>query len=138
MIWCVEDDASIRDIEVYALRATGWRPGLSGRRRLLAGAAERKAGAGGAGRDAARHGRHGAAAAHAGHARPAAHPRHHGHGQGAEYDKVQGLDRGADDYLTKPFGVMELVSRVQGGAAPLPAAGGAGTLRCRRADAGSG
>ena len=24
MIWCVEDDASIRDIEVYALRSTGW------------------------------------------------------------------------------------------------------------------
>ena len=29
-----------------------------------------------------------------------------------EYDKVKGLDAGADDYLTKPFGMMELVSRV--------------------------
>jgi two-component system alkaline phosphatase synthesis response regulator PhoP len=29
----------------------------------------------------------------------------------AEADKVKGLDSGADDYLTKPFGVMELVSR---------------------------
>lgn len=29
----------------------------------------------------------------------------------AETDKVKGLDSGADDYLTKPFGVMELVSR---------------------------
>ena len=31
----------------------------------------------------------------------------------AEYDKVLGLDSGADDYITKPFGVMELISRVK-------------------------
>lgn len=31
----------------------------------------------------------------------------------AEIDKVKGLDMGADDYLTKPFGVMELISRVK-------------------------
>lgn len=31
--------------------------------------------------------------------------------KGTEYDKVQGLDAGADDYLAKPFGMMELVSR---------------------------
>lgn len=30
-----------------------------------------------------------------------------------EIDKVKGLDIGADDYLTKPFGVMELISRVK-------------------------
>lgn len=30
-----------------------------------------------------------------------------------EIDKVKGLDTGADDYLTKPFGVMELISRVK-------------------------
>lgn len=30
-----------------------------------------------------------------------------------EIDKVKGLDNGADDYMTKPFGVMELVSRVK-------------------------
>ena len=30
-----------------------------------------------------------------------------------ELDKVKGLDNGADDYMTKPFGVMELVSRVK-------------------------
>ena len=33
--------------------------------------------------------------------------------KGAEYDKVIGLDLGADDYLAKPFGMMELVSRVK-------------------------
>ena len=31
----------------------------------------------------------------------------------SEIDKVRGLDMGADDYLTKPFGVMELISRVK-------------------------
>ena len=31
--------------------------------------------------------------------------------KGSEYDKVYGLDAGADDYLAKPFGMMELVSR---------------------------
>lgn len=30
-----------------------------------------------------------------------------------EIDKVKGLDIGADDYLTKPFGIMELISRVK-------------------------
>ena len=33
--------------------------------------------------------------------------------KGAEYDKVMGLDAGADDYVTKPFGMMELVSRIR-------------------------
>lgn len=33
--------------------------------------------------------------------------------KGTEYDKVIGLDLGADDYLTKPFGMMEMVSRVK-------------------------
>ena len=31
----------------------------------------------------------------------------------SEYDKVRGLDMGADDYITKPFGVIELLSRVK-------------------------
>jgi two-component system alkaline phosphatase synthesis response regulator PhoP len=33
--------------------------------------------------------------------------------RGAEYDKVRGFETGADDYLTKPFGMMELVARVR-------------------------
>lgn len=31
----------------------------------------------------------------------------------SELDKVKGLDSGADDYMTKPFGIMELISRVK-------------------------
>ena len=33
--------------------------------------------------------------------------------KGAEYNKVLGLDAGADDYLVKPFGMLEMVSRVK-------------------------
>ena len=33
--------------------------------------------------------------------------------KGAEFDKVKGLDMGADDYITKPFGMMEFISRVK-------------------------
>lgn len=33
--------------------------------------------------------------------------------KGSEYDKIQSLDLGADDYLVKPFGIMEMVSRVK-------------------------
>ena len=41
----------------------------------------------------------------------------------AEIDKVKGLDGGTDDYITKPFGVMEMISRVK---ALLRRSGGAG------------
>ena len=33
--------------------------------------------------------------------------------KGTEYDKVLGLDNGADDYITKPFGMLELISRIK-------------------------
>ena len=33
--------------------------------------------------------------------------------RGEEYDKITGLDSGADDYLVKPFGMMEMISRVR-------------------------
>ena len=50
--------------------------------------------------------------------------------KGQEIDKVIGLDLGADDYVTKPFGVRELLARIQallrrGGNAPAPTAGAA-------------
>jgi len=43
--------------------------------------------------------------------------------KGSEHDKVKGLDGGADDYVTKPYGVMELLSRIKAllrRAAPAP------------------
>ena len=33
--------------------------------------------------------------------------------KGAEYDRIKGLDLGADDYITKPFSVLEVISRVR-------------------------
>lgn len=33
--------------------------------------------------------------------------------KGAEYDRIKGLDLGADDYITKPFSVMEVISRIR-------------------------
>ena len=130
MIWCVEDDASIRDIEVYALNSTGlaaegfadgaafWQAlqktqpelvvldvmlpeidGIELLRRMKADAALREI------------------------------PVIMATAKGTEYDKIQGLDLGADDYLAKPFGVMELVSRVKAvlrRCRPQPAA----VLRC--------
>mgnify|MGYP004659943435 FL=1 len=116
MIWCVEDDASIRDIEVYALSSAGFAargfedgssfyaaitgekdkpqlivldvmlPGIDGielLRRIRANAALKQI------------------------------PIVMATAKGSEYDRIQGLDLGADYYLTKPFGVMELISCVK-------------------------
>lgn len=116
MIWCVEDDASIRDIEVYALSSAGFAargfedgssfyaaitgekdkpqlivldvmlPGIDGielLKRIRVNAALKQI------------------------------PIVMATAKGSEYDKIQGLDLGADYYLTKPFGVMELISCVK-------------------------
>lgn len=116
MIWCVEDDASIRDIEVYALSSAGFEargfedgssfyaaitgekekpqlivldvmlPGIDGielLKRIRANAALKQI------------------------------PIVMATAKGSEYDRIQGLDLGADYYLTKPFGVMELISCVK-------------------------
>ncbi len=114
MIWCVEDDASIRDIEVYALKASGYesrgfedgstfwdalqteQPDLVVLDVMLPGAD---------GVELLRRMR--------GDARFRAIPVVMATARSAEIDKIQGLDLGADYYLTKPFGVMELVSCVR-------------------------
>lgn len=114
MIWCVEDDASIRDIEVYTLQSTGfeargfedgdsfWKelnnekpelvvldimlPGTDGITLL------KKIRENDEFKDI---------------------PVILATAKGEEYDKIQGLDMGADYYLAKPFGVMELISCVK-------------------------
>ncbi len=114
MIWCVEDDSSIRDIEVYALVSTGFEakgfengdsfwnalqsekpklvvldvmlPGKDGVELLKMMKASEEF------RDI---------------------PVIMATAKGTEYDKIQSLDLGADDYLVKPFGIMEMVSRVK-------------------------
>lgn len=47
-----------------------------------------------------------------------------------EFDKVIGLDMGADDYITKPFGMMELVSRVKAVMRRFNVDSGEGILNC--------
>ena len=114
MIWCVEDDASIRDIELYALTSTGFEakgfedgtsfwnalqeeqpdlvlldvmlPGTDGVELL------KKMKASETFRDI---------------------PVIMATAKGTEYDKIESLDLGADDYLVKPFGIMEMVSRIK-------------------------
>ncbi len=114
MIFCVEDDESIRSLELYALRSAGFEvrgfadgdsflpalreekpelvildvmlPGKSGVELLKQMKASSEV------RDI---------------------PVIMATAKGAEYDKIQSLDMGADDYLVKPFGMMEMVSRVK-------------------------
>ena len=114
MIWCVEDDSSIRDIEVYALTSTGFEargfedgdsfwnalqteqpelvvldvmlPGKDGVTLLKMMKASQEF---------------------------CEIPVIMATAKGSEYDKIQSLDLGADDYLVKPFGIMEMVSRIK-------------------------
>ncbi|NCC06825.1 MAG: response regulator transcription factor [Clostridia bacterium] len=125
MIFCVEDDSSIRELEIYTLRSSGMEAegfekaselqkaletqtpeliildimlpdmdGIAVLKRLRASSKTSKI------------------------------PVMMASAKGSEYDKVLGLDSGADDYIAKPFGMMELVSRVKAvlrrsGAKPL-------------------
>lgn len=113
-IWCVEDDDGIRDIELYAFANTGFdskgfidgeslweglkieRPDLIILDVMLPGED---------GVEILKKLRN--------------HPVYHSipvimaTAKGMEYDKIQSLDLGADDYLVKPFGMLEMVSRVK-------------------------
>ena len=114
MIWCVEDDVSIRDIEVYALNSAGFEtrefedgssfwnalqsesprlvlldvmlPGIDGLE-LMKRMKESQ--------DFCNI------------------PIIIATAKGAEFDRIRGLDLGADDYLVKPFSMLEMVSRVK-------------------------
>ena len=114
MIWCVDDDSTIRDIEVYTLEQTGFKargfadgvtmlealktempeliildimmPEMDGLQVLSKLRSEAKY------KDI---------------------PIIMATAKGTEMDKIGGLNSGADDYLVKPFGVMEMVARVK-------------------------
>lgn len=114
MIYCVEDDGAIRDLMTYTLRASGFEArgfaestafweavreelpqlilldimlpgedGISILKKLRAGLDTREI------------------------------PVIMATAKGSEYDRVIGLDLGADDYLCKPFGMMEMISRIK-------------------------
>lgn len=114
MIWCVEDDASIRDIEIYALKSTGFEAvGFEDGRKfwdaLKADKPELVV------LDVMLPEIDGIELLKKMKASPELEdiPVVMATAKGAEYDKIKGLDLGADYYLTKPFGVMELVSCVK-------------------------
>lgn len=114
MIWCVEDDAGIREIELYALNSTGL-----GARGFEDGAAFWEALQTETPElvllDVMLPGEDGVSLLRRMKASPNFRdiPVIMATARGAEYDKIQSLDLGADDYLVKPFGVMEMVSRVK-------------------------
>lgn len=115
MIWCVEDDDSIRDIEVYTLNSTGleakgFADGTQLRQALEAGERPELILL-----DVMLPGEDGVSLLRFLRRTPdtAELPVIMATAKGMEYDKIQSLDLGADDYLVKPFGMMEMVSRVK-------------------------
>ena len=113
-IWCVEDDSSIRDIEVYTLASTGFEAkgfpdGASFREALKEDKPELVL------MDVMLPGEDGVSLLRTLRDNPetAQIPVIMATAKGMEYDKIQSLDLGADDYLVKPFGMMEMVSRVK-------------------------
>lgn len=113
-IWCVEDDASIRDIEVYTLHSTDFEakgfPDAKAFREALALEKPDLILL-----DIMLPGEDGVELLKFLKRNPATCkiPVIMATAKGMEYDKVQSLDLGADDYLVKPFGMMEMVSRVK-------------------------
>lgn len=114
MIFCVEDDSSIRDLMLYTLNASGFEAtGFSDGTALFEALAQRKPQL--IMLDIMLPGEDGISLLKRlrGNAATAGIPVIMATAKGTEYDKVNGLDLGADDYLTKPFGMMEMISRVK-------------------------
>ena len=114
MIYCVEDDAGIRELVVYTLQNTGMEArGLEDGSALSAALREKKPQLilldimlpGEDGISILRRLR--------GAQETAGIPVILLTAKNTEYDKVVGLDSGADDYVAKPFGMMELVARIR-------------------------
>ena len=114
MIYCVEDDSNIRELVVYTLETTGYkaRGFEDGKAFLEALALETPALVL---MDIMLPGEDGMALLKRlkASAKTQDIPVIMMTAKGSEYDKVLGLDSGADDYVTKPFGMMELISRIK-------------------------
>lgn len=113
MIWCVDDDNTIREIEVYTLMSTGFQAKGFADGEALFAALETETPdlivldimlPGDDGVEILR--------------RLRSHAKYKdiavimATAKGTETDKIQGLNFGADDYLVKPFGMMEMVARI--------------------------
>lgn len=114
MIFCVEDDQAIRDLMIYTLNSAGFEArGLEEGNELFSALKKKKPELimldimlpGEDGITILKKLRSNTATADI--------PVIMATAKGTEYDKVIGLDLGADDYLAKPFGMMEMVSRVK-------------------------
>ena len=114
MIFCVEDDAGIRDLMIYTLNASGFRAvGFENAREFYAALADDTPEL--IMLDIMLPGEDGISILKRlkADARTADIPVIMATAKGNEYDKVICLDLGADDYLAKPFGMMEMASRVR-------------------------
>ncbi len=113
MIWCVDDDNTIREIEVYALEQTGFKA-----RGFADGASMLEALKSETPRlivlDIMLPGEDGTEILKKLRTDPEYRdiPVIMATAKGAETDKISALNSGADDYLVKPFGVMEMIARV--------------------------
>lgn len=114
MIYCVEDDNSIRELMLYTLRASGFEAeGFCDGNSLFDALTRHKPQLimldimlpGMDGMEILRRLRTDAGTSDI--------PVIMATARGTEYDRVLGLDSGADDYLSKPFGMMEMVSRIR-------------------------
>lgn len=114
MIYCVEDDASIREIEIYTLKSTGFAAkGFETAADFFAALRNEKPDL--ILLDIMLPDEDGTQVLKKLKMDPVTRdiPVIMASAKGTEYDKVQGLDTGADDYLAKPFGMMEMVSRIR-------------------------
>lgn len=114
MIYCVEDDQAIRDLMIYALNSAGFEATGFEDGKAFFSAFEKKLPEL-IMLDIMLPGEDGIAILKKlrGNSATADIPVIMATAKGTEYDKVIGLDLGADDYLAKPFGMMEMVSRVK-------------------------
>ena len=114
LIYCVEDESAIRDLMIYTLKASGFEArGFESSESLWPAVREKVPEL--VVLDVMLPGEDGLAILKKLRASPATAeiPVVMATAKGSEYDKVIGLDSGADDYLAKPFGMIEMVSRIK-------------------------